>query len=296
MFTQSVQLWLRPLRPVRHFCAGIALLLPTLDCAADALDQATFECLIEPKMTVMVGAPTQGILQSVEVDRADVVTAGQLVATLKADVEVAALDQARVKATMKSEIQARQADLHLAKVNMQRIEELHAKRLVSAQERDEAIAQLEVARMALLQAKDNRKLYEYEFARARSVVAEHQIKSPIAGVVVEQRAFPGEFVYDNPVVTIAQIDPLKVEAILPARFFQDVRAGMTATIEPEIAADGPLEVTVTSVDRVIDIASGTFSVHLELPNPEHRIPGGQRCSLALAELSEREQLAARGDR
>jgi RND family efflux transporter MFP subunit len=275
--------------------AGLGL--GALAQAADSdalLDQANFECLIEPKMTVLVGAPTQGILDTVEVSRADVVKAGQLLATLKADVEIAALDQARVKATMKSEIQARQADLHLAKVNMQRIEELHAKRLVSAQERDESIAQLEVARMALLQARDNRKLHEYEFARARNVVKEHQIRSPISGVIVEQRAYPGEFVYENPVVTVAQIHPLKVEAILPARYFGDVQAGMAATIEPEIDVDGPLEVKVTSVDRVIDVASGTFSVHLELPNPDYRIPGGQRCSLALANLMARERLASRG--
>ena len=31
------------------------------------------------------------------------------------------------------------------------------------------------------------------------------------------------------------------------------------------------------IDRVIDAASGTFSVFLELPNPEHTIPGGLRC-------------------
>jgi hypothetical protein len=31
------------------------------------------------------------------------------------------------------------------------------------------------------------------------------------------------------------------------------------------------------VDRVIDAASGTFGVRLELPNRERKIPAGVRC-------------------
>ena len=103
---------------------------------------------------------------------------------------------------------------------MRRIEKLVGKQMVPQQQRDEAHAQLRVAEMALKQALDNKTLYEHEFARARQIVEQRVIRSPISGVVVEQRAYPGEFVYENPVVTIAQLDPLRIEAILPARFFR----------------------------------------------------------------------------
>ena len=252
-----------------------------------------FECLIEPKMTIMVGAPTQGIIDTIEVERSQVVEAGQLLATLEAGAEQAALGHARLKATMLSEIQAREADLKLAKTNMRRVDELFNKGVVSSQQKDEASAQLQVARMSLEQARDKRKLYEQELAQAKEILAQHEIRSPISGVVVEQRAYPGEFVYENPVLSIAQIHPLKVEAILPVRYFGKVRVGMQAAIDPEIDLGETYNVTVTAVDKVIDLASGTFSVHLELPNAEYAIPGGQRCTLAWQPSeSSQEQLAA----
>lgn len=275
---------------------GAALLSLTLSgpTHAQSLEDERFDCLIEPKMTVMVGAPTQGVIDTVEVERSDLVSEGQVLARLQSGVESAALEHARVRATMQSEIQARQADLELAEVNMRRIDELFAKQMVPHQQRDEAIAQLRVAEMALRQARDNKRLYEHEFARAKRVVEQRIIRSPIAGVVVEQRAFPGEFVYENPVVTIAQLDPLRVEAILPARYFGQVTPGLRATIEPEVGAAGEaLSGVIHSVDRLIDSASGTFSVHLELENPGNQIPGGQRCTVSISADESDDRLAVR---
>jgi RND family efflux transporter MFP subunit len=261
---------------------------------AEVLGSKTFDCLIEPKMTVMVGAATQGVIHSVDVERNDLVQRGQLLATLESKVEQAALAHARVRAKMKSEIQARKADLKLAKVNLRRIRELNAKQVVPSQQLDEAEAQLQVSRMAVTQARDNRTLYEHEFSRARQILEQHTIRSPISGVVVEQRAFPGEFVYENPVMTIAQIDPLRVEAILPARYFGLVSKGMTAIISPEIDLTGSMRVKITGTDRLIDAASGTFSVHLNLPNPDSKIPGGQRCTLTFVDAANADQIAEAG--
>jgi multidrug efflux pump subunit AcrA (membrane-fusion protein) len=38
-------------------------------------------------------------------------------------------------------------------------------------------------------------------------------------------------------------------------------------------------VRVAVVDRVVDAASSTFRVRLELPNPQHRIPAGLKCKV-----------------
>ena len=39
---------------------------------------------------------------------------------------------------------------------------------------------------------------------------------------------------------------------------------------------GPLA-TVTIVDQVLDAASGTIGIRLELPNPGYALPAGIRC-------------------
>lgn len=282
------------LKPIRWVVISLFLVWGGGVLNANASNETSFDCLIEPKMTVLVGAPTQGVIGSIDVERNEAVVPGQLLATLRSEVEKASLDHARTRARMQSEIQSRQADLKLARVNTKRIEELYEKQMVPSQQRDEAAAQLEVARMAVMQAKDNQTLYEYEFSRAKQVLEQHKIRSPIAGVVVEQRAFPGEFVYQNPVVTVAQIDPLMVEAILPARLYGSVSAGMNALISPEIDQSGPIAIKVTATDKLIDAASGTFSVHLELPNPDNQIPGGQRCTVSFSPAATSDQLAIIG--
>ncbi|CAN0204246.1 unnamed protein product [Phaeothamnion confervicola] len=40
---------------------------------------------------------------------------------------------------------------------------------------------------------------------------------------------------------------------------------------------GSFRARVTLVDKVIDAASGTFGVRLELPNPGGRVPAGIKC-------------------
>jgi multidrug efflux pump subunit AcrA (membrane-fusion protein) len=55
--------------------------------------------------------------------------------------------------------------------------------------------------------------------------------------------------------------------------------GAKATVRPE-APSGKFVATVTTVDSMIDAASGTFGVRLELPNPGLRIPAGAKCKIA----------------
>jgi hypothetical protein len=68
-----------------------------------------------------------------------------------------------------------------------------------------------------------------------------------------------------------------VEVIVPAQMFGKISPGMTATVVPELLAYGEQTATVTVVDKVIDAASSTFGVRLELPNPDQQIPSGLKC-------------------
>ncbi len=69
------------------------------------------EGLIEPYMVVNVGSPVPGILETIKVDRGDMVKKGQVLATLKSGVERATMQLTRVRAEMKSAIRAREARL-----------------------------------------------------------------------------------------------------------------------------------------------------------------------------------------
>jgi hypothetical protein len=56
-----------------------------------------------------------------------------------------------------------------------------------------------------------------------------------------------------------------------------VTVGSAVEVRPEVPAGSRYKATVKVIDRVLDAASGTFGVRLELPNPQHRIPAGVRC-------------------
>jgi RND family efflux transporter MFP subunit len=245
---------------------------------APAIASERFDCLIEPQMVVAVGSPVQGVIKTLEVKRSDLVEKGQVIARLNSTVEEASLAQARVRAQMDGEILARLADEDLAEQKLSRTAELFEKNMVSSQQLDEAKAEHQVARMAVRQARERKQLSQQELVWASEVVDRRTIVSPIDGVVIEPNAYPGEFVYDNPIVRIAQIDPLRVEVLLPARHFDQLREGMRALVYPELSSE-TVEATVAVVDRMIDTGSSTFGAQLELPNPEHLIPSGQKCEI-----------------
>lgn len=238
---------------------------------------ALHDCLIEPFVLASVGSSTQGIVARLLVDRGESVTQGQPLVELESSIEQAARQQAAARTEMLGEVVTREADLELAKLDSARFSDLHARGLAPAQQRDEAVAREKVANAALMQALENHELLMLELDRTRRALAQRTIKSPVDGVVVNQLVFPGELVYDNPVMTIAALDPLRVEVVLPARLFGTVRRGDRASILPEIASDDPLVATVDVVDPLLDSRSGTFGIRLTLPNADLTVPAGQKC-------------------
>jgi len=88
---------------------------------------------------------------------------------------------------------------------------------------------------------------------------------------------PGERVDEEVILRVAQLDPLLVEVTLPSARFGSIQPGTKAAIEPEGPGNDVYVATVSLLDRVIDPASGTFGVRLELPNPDSAIPSGLHC-------------------
>lgn len=212
------------------------------------------ECLLEPFMVVNVGSPVDGVLESVVVDRGDLVRKGQVVAKLKSGIEAAA-------------VQLSQARVEFSHRKVERNEALFAKQLISAQERDEMVTEAKLHEEELNKDKENLKL--------RSIL------SPLDGVVVERRLVPGDLLRTEKsvVLKLAQLNPLNVEVIAPAELFGSVRIGMNGRVNLAPFFPGMFAAKVVVVDRLIDAASGTFGVRLQLPNPSNKFPAGIRCSV-----------------
>jgi membrane fusion protein, heavy metal efflux system len=241
-------------------------------------------CLVEPSIVVDVSSPVAGLLDRVAVERGDIVSKGQLVASLESRVERASVELALTKLKNDAEIRSAQSNEDFARKKHARNENLHRDGVVSAQVREQAETEAVLAVEKLKQTKEARAITEQEVHLARSQLSLKTISSPISGMVVERYLSAGERADEKPILKIAQIDPLRVEAILPASMYGKVKAGMMAKVTPELQGEQGRNASITLVDKVIDPASNTFRVRLELGNKDYSLPSGVRCKINIAQL------------
>jgi RND family efflux transporter MFP subunit len=255
--------------------ASLALLL----IAGTAWGQSAqpLGCLIEPENVADLGSPVIGIVDQLRADRGDLVKKGQVVAILRADVERASTEVARSRSQANAELQAAQSNRQFASQKYKRTKDLVARNFLSAHAMDEASNELKIAEQKVAQAQQQLKVWERELQVAEAQLGLRNLRSPFDGVITERFLSLGERMEEKPIFRIAQIDPLRVEVIVPAAMFGSIRVGSTASIKPDLAAVPAQTATVTLVDRVVDAASNTFRIRLRLPNPDYNIPAGLRC-------------------
>lgn len=215
--------------------------------------KAALDCLIEPSLEVKLGSPVDGIIAEVRVDRGASVRRGQPLVLLNSQLETAAVDSARGKA-------------EFARRRAERNDELFKQQLISVQERD--------------QLETEAKLADLELREREAALRLRTVSSPIDGVVVDRLMSPGDQISraGGHILRLMRIDPLYVEVVVPAAQFGRIRVGTSVQVTPDgLPQQKAYTAKVSVIDRVIDAASGTFRVRLELRNPNHAIPTGLRC-------------------
>lgn len=245
-------------------------------CRADLSDA---DCIIEPHMVVEISTSVEGVVETITVDRGDVVEKGQILVTLESGVEKASVELARLHAREDAEILLGQARVEFEERTKGRTDALFAKKSVSQHTKDEADYAASRAKLELRRARQSRKRAEHELVRAIEVLNRRTIRSPIDGIVIERVASPGEGISEEEVILkLAQIDPLNVELIVPAVEFGRLRTGMRLAVRLGQPVNDVYNAEVVIVDPVIDASSETFGVRALLPNPDLRLPAGLACA------------------
>jgi len=262
-----------------HFLLALAVLAPAA-FAAPGADRG-YECLIEPNQKIELRSPVEALIGDILVQRGSVVKKGQVLVQLDSGVEQAALASARYRAIMEGQIRSAEARLNYSRDKHRRRDELNRQNFISAQERDDAYAEMRVAEADLIEAKDNRELSALETKRLEEQLRQRTLVAPFAGIVMERLQEPGELAFTGegarPILKLAQINPLRVEVVLPVSLYGTIKTGSRAEVEAEAPLKGRYKASVKVVDKVVDSASGTFGVRLELPNPNGDIPAGVKC-------------------
>lgn len=258
------------------------LLLGLLPASVQA---ASFDCLMEPRQTVELSSPVTGLIDKVYVKRGDVVRKGQVLVTLDARAETAAMEAALLRSKAMGPTLSAQGKIEFSSQKYERRKLMAEQQLLPGQDRDDAESELRLAQAELRTAEENREIAAREYAQQARMVAQRTLKSPFDGVVTDRLLSPGELTESSgtkkAILKLARIDPIRVHVVLPETMFGRLSVGESVEVRPQYQEGKKHFAKVAQIDRVIDAASGTFSAFLEIPNPKMTIPAGMRCKIDL---------------
>jgi membrane fusion protein (multidrug efflux system) len=123
-----------------------------------------------------------------------------------------------------------------------------------------------------------RELAALELKRAERSLEQKIIYSPVDAVVVDMLVAKSEYAGVEPLLVLAVLNPLHAEIVMSASYYGRVKKGMQVEVIPEGIESPAYTGTVRIVDRIIDAASGTFGVQVEIQNPALALPAGLKCT------------------
>lgn len=218
---------------------------------------------LRPVAQVDVSAKAVGYLDTVLVDRGDVVRRGQLLALVRPS------DLPDQLASARGAVAQAEAANALAGITLERTSALAPKGLVSQQELQAATTAKAASDAQLAAAKAN-------LAALATRLGETRLEAPFDGVVVARRVDPGALVgpATGPVLTVARVDVLRAFVPVAEKYAAKLRVGQTAHVTFEGAGFAPATATVRRLAPAFDALSRTLDAELQLPNPQGALRSG----------------------
>lgn len=242
--------------------------------------------------TVEVVPQAGGRLLSIGVRLGDPVSRGQRIATLDDRELREQLRQAEGSFEVaQATIRQRDADLSFAKTNLDRSRSLFERNLLPQQTLDDgearyqsAQAQLDLARAQLTQA--SARLDELRITLANTVIT-----SPVDGFVGRRYVDPGAFVSTNaPVVQVVDISLVRLVVNLIERDLRRVLVGARGVVDVDAFPGEQFQGRVARISPVLDPATRTAEMEIEIPNPTKRLKPGMYARVSLTTSSKTEAL------
>lgn len=203
---------------------------------------------LETERMADVYSRVQGVVEKILVEEGQTVSKGQILATLEADEYELASQRALV-------------DFHKQESIFERAEQMHAKKLFSNEEFEQAKFTKESAEIAYKQAKLN-----LDYTR---------IESPISGVVGERLVRVGDRVQPSAKL-FAVVNTEEIIAVIhvPEKEIGRIRIGQEAFVMSDHLANHQFLGKVKRVSPVVDPQSGTFKVTIGINNKSNKLRPG----------------------
>ena len=247
--------------------------------------------------TVSVVPRAAGRLQEIYVRLGDRVTLGQKIATIE-DFEIqqqvkqaeAALDVSQAT------IRQREADLKLAETNVERSRNLFQRQLLPKQTLDDnesryqsGLASLDLARAQ--HAQSTARLDELRINLANTIIT-----SPADGFIARRSADPGAFASQNqPVVDVVDIGRVRLVANIVEKDLSQLQTGDSTQVEVDAFPGERFTGIIARVAPVLDPATRTASIEIEIPNPKFRLRPGMYARVTIVTDTTKDALVLPSD-
>lgn len=212
---------------------------------------------LRPLAQADVGSKTLGYLDAVLVERGDQVKRGQLLALVRPSDLPDQLISARGSLTQA------QASSNLAQKNLERVNGLAPRGVVSQQELQQAEAAVATAAAQEAAAKAQVGAYATRLGETR-------ITSPLDGVVSLRRLDPGALVGPSgtggAILTIARVDVVRVFVTVTEREVHLVKIGQKSHVEIDALAGRRIDGSVVRLAPTLDPATRTLDAEVQIDN------------------------------
>jgi len=262
---------------------------PPMTVALTKVARASLQAYVEV-VGSLVGAQTvdvvpraQGRLQSITVRIGDRVSKGQVLAKVEDQELREQLRQSDASYEVaRATIRQREADLSFAKTNLDRNKSLFDRSLLPRQSLDDAEArhqaaqaQLELAQAQLQQASSRRE-------ELRINLGNTTVYSPVTGFVAKRLVDPGAFVTQNVILlSVVDISTVRLVVNLVERDLRKVSVGAGASVSVDAYPGELFEGRVARVAPVLDPATRTAEMEIEIPNASARLKPGMYARVRL---------------
>jgi RND family efflux transporter MFP subunit len=285
--------------------SAISVKVAKLD-VRDIVDRITLAGSIVPDEQVTLYAKVTGYLKTLSVDIGDRVRKGQVLAEIEVPEMSAGLEEKRA-ALLQAEAQVEQAKASVAQYQAEGdFERANFERLSAIRERDaDVLPQQDVdqARAAFAVAESKQRMAEANIRVAEAAVATARaeletferlmdfasITAPMNGVVTERFVDPGALVQAAassrtqaaPLVSLARLNRVRLVVDVPEPSAPHIQRGTPATVRIEgLTLENPVA-RVSRTSTILNPATRTMRVELDLPNPGLRLRPGMTAQVEI---------------
>jgi RND family efflux transporter MFP subunit len=231
---------------------------------------------VRARATTTIASKVMGYVQQVQVGAGDSVREGQTLIVIDPsdlDANVRRADAGRNEAQsampeVEHAIAAAKANLDLAQATFRRMEDLAARKSISAQEFDEATARLKAAQSGHEMAVSKRAQVQSRIAqaeeeqRAARIMRQYaEIKAPFAGVVTVKTVEPGTLAAPGvPLLTLEREGGYRLEVAVEESRISAARAGQPVRVALEACESAG---RVNEIVPSVDAASRSYTVKID---------------------------------